>query len=204
MEKSNNGLLIGLIALAVILSLVTMFGVFAITSVDEEALSNKVTAQVIGQIDIPTASEIAAEIPPVVIPAVVIPEAKEVNSDRIDDLWEDLYELEIYELETEAHDVAELELEDRDYKLLTKWLEEQIEGFDELRNVNVEDYEVNIIELGLEEDEDKVVEIVFELKVKYVLEEGAAERLKKNVIATANVVFDEGVYNDEEVNFVFA
>jgi len=204
MEKSNSGLLISLIVIAVILSLITMFGVFAITSVDEEALSNKVTAQVIGQIEIPTASEIAAEIPPVVIPEIVVPEAKEMNNDRIDDLWNDLYETEIEELETEAYDVAEIELEDHDYKLLTQWLEGQIEGFDELRNVAVDNYEINVIELGLDEDEDKIADVVFELKVKYTLDEGQATKYKTNVLVTANVLFDEGDYNDEEVNFIFA
>jgi len=201
MEKEN--LLITLIVLLGLLSIVSLFLV-AGNQVDEQALSDKVTAQVIGQIDIPTASEIAAEIPPVVIPEIVVPEAKEVNNERIDDLWKDLYEEEIDELEAEAYDVAELELEDHDYKLLTKWLEEQIEGFDELRNVDIDDYEINVIELGLEEDEDKVAEVVFELKVKYSLDEGQTTQYKKNVLATATVSFDEGVYNDEDVEFVFA
>jgi len=192
-----------LIALLVIFAAVNVVGFFVIVAngVDEQTLSDKVTAQVIGQIEIPTASEIALEI---AIPEVVIPEAKEVNSDRIDDLWEDLYETEIEELEDEAYNVAEEKLENHDYKALEKYLEANMEGLDEIKKVNIEDYEINIIELGLEDDEDKVAEVVFELKVKYTLEEGVAQKLKKNVLATAIVTFDEGDYLDEEVELVFA
>ncbi|MHA1302317.1 MAG: hypothetical protein ACTSPI_01260 [Candidatus Heimdallarchaeaceae archaeon] len=197
--KEKTSLLVGLIVALAILNLVG-FMVVGSNKIDEQALSDKVTAQVIGQIDIPTASEIAAGI---VVPEVVIPEPKEVNSDRIDDLWEDLYKTEIEKLETKAYDVAELELENRDYKALTKWLE-SIEGFDELKNVDVEDYEINIIELGLEEDEDKIAEVVFELKIKYILDEGQATKFKKNVLATAIVTFDEGDFSDEDVELVFA
>ena len=204
-KETNNGLLITLVVLVALLSVVSIFMV-ANNKVDENALANKVTADVKAQIDVPTADEIAAKIviPEVVIPEITVPEPKEVNSDRIDDLWEDLYGDKIDELEAEAYDVAELELEDRDYKLLTRWLEDSIIGFDELRSVDIEDYEYTILELGLEDEEDKVVEIVFDLKVKYVLEEGAAEKLKKNVVATALVTFDEGDYSDEDVELVFA
>ena len=55
----------------------------------------------------------------------------------------------------------------------------------------------------IDEDEDKVAEIVFELKVKYTLIEGVDEDLKKNIIATAIVSFDEGDYSDSDVDLVF-
>ena len=208
MEKSNNGLLIGLIAVAVILMVVTIFGVYSITSVDEQALSDKVTAQVIKQIpvpekvNVPTAAEIAALITVPSAPEVVVPEFK--SDSHVQDLWENLYGDEIDELETEAYDVAELELEDHDYKLLTKWLESSIEGFDELEDVDVKDYDITIVELGLDEDEDKIATVEFELKVKYSLLEGADDNFKKTVFATATVSFDEGDYDDEDVEFVFA
>lgn len=205
MEKSNNGLIYTLLAVAVILCLITTFAVVG-NKVDEQALSDKVTAQVISQIPdpdpVPTAAEIAAQITVPSAPEVTVPEFK--SDEKVKDLWEDLYADEIYKLETEAYDVAEIELEDHDYKLLTKWLEGQIEGFDELKDVDVEDYEVNIIKLGLEEDEDKVAEVVFELKVKYNLEEGQTTKYKKNVLATATVTFDEGEWDDEDVELVFA
>lgn len=204
MEK--NTLNVWLIGLIVLLMIINLFGFMSITpeKLDQDALANKVTAQVIGQIDIPTASEIAAEIPPVVIPEIVVPEPKELNNNRIDDLWKDLYGEEIDELEANALDVAEIELEDDDYDLLVKYLEANIEGFDELMDVDVEDTEVAVISLGLEEDEDKTAEVVFELEIEYTLIEGVVQDYKKQIIVTANVVFEEGDFNDEEVELVFA
>jgi len=205
MENQNNGLLYGLLAVAVILCLITTFAVMN-NRVDEQALANKVTAQVISQIPepdpVPTAAEIAALITVPSAPEVTVPEFK--SDEKVQDLWEDLYADEIEELETEAYDVAEIELEDHDYKLLTRWLEEQIEGFDEIEDVDVEDYEINIIALGLDEDEDKIAEVVFELEVEYSLEEGPSYDYKKDVLATATVTFDEGDFDDEDVELVFA
>lgn len=201
MADNNNALLI---VVGIILAALTIVSIIVESGngVDEEALSDRITAQVISQIDVPTAVEIAAEIPAVEIPEVPAP--KDLNNNRIDDLWEDLYEDDIDELEAEAYDVAEVELEDNDYELLTEWLEANIEGFDELEDVDVDDYEITVIELGLEEDEDKVVEIVFELEIEYSLQEGVAQDYKKDMIATASVSFDEGDFSDEDVELVFA
>ena len=199
--ENNTGLLVTLL---IVLCAVNIIGFILIApqDIDQDALADKVTAQVTEQI--PTASEIAAEIPPVVIPEIVVPEPKELNNKRIDDLWEDLYGEEIEELEDEAYDVAEIELEDDDYDLLVKYLEANIEGFDELEDVDFEDYEITIIELGLDDDEDKVAEVVFELEVEYTLLEGVVQDYKKQIFATANVVFEEGDFDDEEVEFIFA
>jgi len=204
MEK-QNGLLVTMLVILAVLSLITTF-VSLGSRVNEQDLANKVTAQVISQIPaqdpVPTAAEIAALITVPSAPEVNVPEFK--SDSHVQDLWEDLYADEIDELETEAYDVAELELVDHDYKLLTRWLEENIEGFDELKDVDVEDYEINIIELGLDEDEDKIAEVVFELEIKYTLNEGEATKYKKDVLATATVTFDEGEWNDEDVELVFA
>ena len=207
MEKSNSGLLIGLIAIAVILSLITMFGVFAITSVDEEALSNKVTAQVIKQMPQPEKPQVidVDALALDVASRINIPEYQEpVFDSRFNDIWEKEHAAEIEELETEAYNVAEIELEDDDYELLVEYLESIIEGFDELEDVDVKDDDVTIVELGLDEDEDKIATVEFELKVRYTLLEGVDDDFKKTIYATATVVFDEGEYDDEEVELVFA
>lgn len=206
MEK-NNALVVGLIVAAVILSLVTLFAVLGNNNkVDEEALANKVTAQVISQmpksekIDVDKlATEVAGKIS---VPEVTVPEFK--SDEKVQDLWEDLYADEIDGLETEAYDVAVSELEDHDYKALEKYLEANVEGFDELENVDVKDYEIKVINLGLDEDEDKVAVVEFELKVKYSLLEGADDDFKKTVYANATVTFDEGDFSDEDVELVFA
>lgn len=206
MEK-NNALVVGLIVAAVILSLVTLFAVLGNNNkIDEQALANKVTAQVISQmpksekIDVDQlATDVAGKI---AVPEVTVPEFK--SDEKVTDLWDNLYADEIDELETEAYDVAVSELEDHDYKALEKYLEANVEGFDELENVDVHDYDVKVIELGLDEDENKVAVVEFELKVKYSLLEGADDDFKKTVYANATVTFDEGDFEDEDVEIVFA
>jgi predicted outer membrane lipoprotein len=167
--------------------------------VDEDGL----VAKVVDQIDVPTAAEIAAEIPPVEIPEVTLPDPGVMDNEKIDDLWEDLYADEIEEIEEAAYDHALAELEDDDYEILFDWLEAQIEGFDELEDVDVEDYEIEVANLGLEEDEDKEAVIEFELEVEYTLLEGMNIDYKKQVLATATVLYEEGDFDEEEVNFVF-
>ena len=206
MEK-NNSLLIGLIVALAVLNLVGFFVLGSHQGVDEQALADKVTAQVISQIPevepVPTAAEIAALITVPTVPEVTIPEFK--SDEKVNDLWKNLYAENISKLETEAYDVAVNELEDHDYRLLTRWLESNVVGFDELDTpVNIHDFEVNVVELGLDEDEDKIATVEFELKVRYSLLEGTDDDFKKTVKATATVTFDEGDFSDEDVEIVFA
>jgi len=207
--EENNKLLIVLGVLALILIIVSIF-MIAGNNVDEQALSDKITAQVnekISELDVPTAEQLIAlmpayEVPEWEQPEFDIPEFK--GEAMVKDLWKDLYGDEIDELETEAYDVAVLELEDHDYELLVEYLEANIEGFDELEDVDVDDYEVNAIGLGLEEDEDKSAEVVFELEIEYTLIEGVVQDYKKQLTATANVLFEEGDFDEEDVELVFA
>ena len=214
MEK-NMSWLIGLVIISALISLVGLL-VIGGNQVDEEALKDSITTQMNADLDAKldekfaefpkpaTAEEIAKLIPKVEVPKWDVPEFK--SDAKVSDLWEDMYSDEIDELEAEAYDVAEYELEDHDYKLLTKWLEASMSEFYELDDVDVEDYEINIIGLGLEEDEDKSAEVVFELEVYYSLEEGSVNDLEvlKLVTATAYVSFDEGDYSDEDVDLIFA
>ena len=207
MDKSN-GVLIGCLVALAVLNLVGFF-VLGSHNIDQQALADKVTAQVISQIPdvepVPTAAEIAAliTVPAAPIaPEVTIPEFKE--NEKVNDLWENLYAVNISKLETEAYDVAVIELKDRDYRLLTKWLESNVVGFDELDTpVEIHDFEVTVVELGLDEKEDKVATVEFELKVRYSLLEGTDEDFKKTVKGTATVTFDEGEFDDEDVELVF-
>lgn len=198
----NKGLLITLIVLVALVSIVSV-AISVNNQVDEQALSDKVTAQVIKGMPTPeevNVSELATSVA-ALIPEVEVPEF--ASSNMVEDLWEDLYDDEIDELKAEAYDVAVEELEDRDYKLLTKWLEENVEHFDELKDVDVDDYKTKVIELGLKKDEDKCAVVTFELKVRYTLDEGETTRYKKNILAIATVDFDEGDYDDEDVKLIF-
>ena len=211
MEK-NNSLLIWLVVIVAILSLVTTF-VSLGSKVNEQALADKVTAQVIRDMPKQTATQeididqLAADVASrIVVPGIEVPKFE--SNEKVNDLWNDLYSENISKLETEAYDVAELELADHHYRLLTKWLEGEIVGFDELdAPVIIHDYEVKVVNLGLD-DEDKIATVEFELKVRYFLLEGEDDYFKKTVKATATVTYefdeDEGEYDDAEVELVFA
>lgn len=198
----NKNLFVWLLVLVAFVSVISL-AVTMSNNIDEELLTEQIAKKVINELNVPSAAEIAALVPVVVLPEIVIPEAKEINSDRLDDLWKNLYNNEIAELESEAYNIVLEEFEDKDYELLVEWLEANIEGFDELEDVDVEDYEVSVIELGLDLDEDKSAEVVLEIELKYSLKEGVDDNFKKDVIVKANVVFDEGDYSEEKVVFVF-
>jgi len=181
-----------------ILALILVIGFSIIgTGITKTELNNELSS-----LEIPTAEEIANLIVVPEAPEVVIPEFKSDN--KVTDLWNDLYSVEIDELETEAENAATLELEDNNFEILENYLKVNIEEFDELKDVDYEDVEAKVIALGLEDDEDKIAEVVFELKIKYTLEEGQVTSYKKSVFATANVLFEEGDFNDEKVDFNFA
>lgn len=198
----NKNLFVWLLVLVAFVSVISL-AVTMSNNIDEELLTEQIAKKVINELNVPSAAEIAALVPVAVLPEIVIPEAKEINSDRLDDLWKNLYNNEIAELESEAYNIVLEEFEDKDYELLVEWLEANIEGFDELEDVDVEDYEVSVIELGLDLDEDKSAEVVLEIELKYSLKEGVDDNFKKDVIVKANVVFDEGDYSEEKVVFVF-
>lgn len=206
-KKQNNGLLITLVVLVALLSLISIF-VVASNRVDEEALANKVTAQVVSQlpdeVDVDDLAIKVAEKINVSVPEVEVPEFE--SDEKVKDIWDVVYADEIEELETEAYDIAVEELEDDNYELIEEYLETAIEGFDELEEVEdvedyVEAYEVNIIKLGLDDEEDKIAEVVFELEVEYTLKEGPAQDYKKEFLVKANVLFEEGDFDDEEVDW---
>jgi len=202
-EKTNQSVWLA----AALILVVLIAGLFIVSGSLNKAIDERQTVYV------PSAQEIAD--------LVVIPEFPEFEApvyeapvfesdEQVSDLWKDLYSVEIAELELEAEDAATLELEDlideaenEEDGALYDFFVANIEGFDELKNVYIEEVEVEIVELGLE-DEDKVAEVVFELEIKYTLESGVVQKYKDDVFATANVVFEEGDFSDEEVDLVFA
>jgi len=210
MEK-NNSLLIWLVVIVAILSLVTTF-VSLGSKVNEQALADKVTAQVIRDMPKQTATQeididqLAADVASrIVVPGIEVPKFE--SNEKVNDLWNDLYSENISKLETEAYNVAVTELERKDYKDLNSWFEDNVLSFEEIKSVSDYDFsdcEVVIVNLGLDEDEDKVATVSCDLKVKYSLLEGVTDNFKKTVGFVANVVFDQGDFADEDVELVFA
>lgn len=157
-------------------------------------------------VDVPTAKEIADEINIESADAPTVP-----ASNKINDLWEDLYADEIEELEDHAYDdvLAELEdLDEDDMDDLVDFLEANIDGFDELVSVSEDDDETNVEIINLnpdnDEDEDKEAEVYLELKVKYRLSEGQATSYKETVYVFAEVAYEEGDFDEEEVEVTYS
>ncbi len=204
MSNDKKSLLTLLVVLVLIVSFFGLWGAWKDTSSLNESEIRGIVATEVGKIkmpdvtipSVPTAQEIAD--------LVVIPGPGDVDNDRINDLWEDMYSEGIKELEDAAELNAKAELKDDDWEILEEYLELTIEGFYEIEDVDYEDTEITVLNLGLGEDEDKVVEVVYELEVEYSLKEGPVTNHRKIVFATANIVYEEGGLDDEEVVITFA
>jgi hypothetical protein len=154
-------------------------------------------------------SVVASEIAKIPAPTAAVSTPTEVNLDvdvqKLNQIWEKEYSAEIEVLEDAADEAANEELGVlEDNEDLEDFFKAGFPGLDEILSVDVKDTHTTVLALGLEEDEDKVVEIVYDLKVKYTLEEGADDTLKKLVTATVKVTFNEGDLEDEDVEVIFA
>ena len=206
MEKDKENLIVYLVLLVAALSVITMFVVLASSTSEDEI--KKIVASEIAKIPmpvepvVPTAEDIVALI---VIPEVVIPEFP--NDERLREVWEKQYSDEIEEIEENAEEDAVAEIKDRDYRDLVKWLEANVENFDELHSDPDFDHsetEIEVTALGLERDEDKVASFYFEVDVRYELTEGVDQRYKDTVYVTGTVTYDEGDFDDEDVELMYS
>lgn len=199
--SNDNKTLVWLVIVVMVLSFFGLWGAWSNKGVDKDEVKSIIALE-IAKIpepvipEVPTAEEIAA--------LVVVPKPGEMDNERIEDLWEDLYATEISALEDAAKIDAKAELEDDDWEIIEEYLELIIVDFYVLKHVDYEDTEITVLNLGLGEDEDKVVEIVFELEVKYTLREGPITKYRKIVLATANVVYEEGDLDEEEIAITFS
>jgi hypothetical protein len=136
-------------------------------------------------------------------PEVIIPKT---DDDLRDDFYRDYFEEDYTEIENEAEAYALEELEDEEYEVVVEYLKTLLSENEELEedsvDVEIIDTNIKVTQLGLGEDEDKSATVEFELKVKYKLEEGETTRFKKNIDVLYDVVFDEGEFDDEEVELI--
>lgn len=198
----NDGLVGVAFIVLLIFGLISMFGAY-------NGVSEKDLEDAIDDIEFPeqvSAQEIAD--------LVVIPEMKEIDvpefkgESMVKDMWEDMHSVNISLLKEHAYNDTVLEFKADKYEDLVEWLELNIEDFDELVGYEVkfneDDCEVEVVELGLEEDEDKSAKVVCEVKVKYDLKEGADESYKKYVMFSSDVSYEEGDFSDEKVKFAYS
>lgn len=118
----------------------------------------------------------------------------------LDDLYDKLYASEKEDLEHESLDAYEAEYDDDD---LEEFLEDNVEGFDKLRYLEFDEdegYEVTIINLGLDDEEDKksIVEGVYD--VRYELDD-STDKLKDKVYSTCVITYDDDEGFECEMTF---
>ncbi len=202
-NKTLLGILIGVVLIGFIVQgvmVVNNSGVEgAVVQLDEGKLRSIISEE-ISKIPAPTNSEVvgltAAEI------------AAEINVESADNvLLNEFLESEfsgVYsDIENASEPLALLELVDHDYRVVVNHLMSLVEGVNENSiDVDVEETDVKVTRLGLGEDEDKSARVTYEIRVRYRLEEGVIERYKINLVVVYDVVFEEGDFNDEEVEFV--
>jgi len=180
----------GLVALLVVLSLILgCIGGFAIDKTKVIEVEKPIITEKVVETECPACPEVICE---------------SADSDKLDDLWENLYLDEIEDIKEQAEDDALDELEEDNYEVIEEYLRETItEGvLDEIKDVNIEDTDIDVINLGLSEDEDKIALVTFEIEVEYTLEEGISQDYKVDLDVVYKVTYDEGNFNDELVTLV--
>ena len=209
-EKTLLKLLVGVVAISLIVS---VFGFFSLSGNLDVPTAAEVAALVVipaaAEVNVPTAQEIAD--------LVVIPEVESADNALLNDFLENEFSEEYDVIEGNATEYAFEELEDHDFRVIVKYLKTlltegeeldedsiQIGGkdLDQAKIGDLEDVDVTVTKLGLGEDDDKSATVTFELEVEYELEEGVRDEFEQDFVVTFDVVFDEGDFGDEEVELV--
>jgi len=142
----------------------------------------------------PSAEDIAKG---VIVPTPEQP--KDLDNQKVKDMWENLYSEEIEALEEEAYDYIVDEIDEDD---IQDFLEsELLIEIDEIKYANIDDdeTEITIINLGLDDEDDEEVEVYIEIKVKYDLEEGVDDNIKKTIKLNARYFIDDDEDPDAEL-----
>ncbi len=125
-----------------------------------------------------------------------------IDNYKTDKIFEETFGETYSDIEEAAYVEALNELEDDSYEVIEDYFR-ILEGYDkDSVDVDVEDFNVEVTNLGLEDDEDKVAIVTFELEVEYELEEGINDDFKKKLTIIYKVTFDEGDFDDEKVKLI--
>lgn len=119
------------------------------------------------------------------------------------DIFDKVYSSEIAVLELNASAAFDYEFDNgKDFE---DFVEETITGFDKLKtNLSVEDFdeeEIKVMNLGLEDEEEILVKVYREYKIKYE-DENSYRDLKATVIVEGTITFDED--DKFEANLVYS
>jgi len=151
---------------------------------------------------VPTADEIAQKIqiptPTVNIPEVEIPD---FDYTKINQVWEKVYKDDIAELENEAIQVTTNEITKSD---IEDFLKDNIDNFETLKKweIDEDETEVTIINLGLDDKDDRKAIVTTEIDVRYTLSEGQATSYKDTIYVKSVITSTDGEL-EAKVNFSF-
>lgn len=154
----------------------------------------------------PTASEIASELPSVSVPTASeiasLVEVPKLRNDNFDDILEGVYPNEVREIQRGCIRDLQNEFDDDDVLDDVQNLIENFEGEEidelEITDFNFDnDFDFNVLNLGLDDDEDRAAEITSTLRVEYVFEDGNDDVQRDKVYAYASC----DNYDDEEQEF---
>ncbi len=205
----EKGLLVTVLIVATILVL-TNIGILMNQSsieveVDEEAIAQRSATLVKLNTQAPlTIEEINAGL---IMPEVIMPEFEAPNLDnqKLNELWDAEYSSDIDELEEMAIEVCTEEFLDDNEMDGDEFEKGSIYDLFELEDAVVEfkkeynDREVNVLNLGLDEEDDRLVKITSEIKVE--VEPDLSDEFKAKVFITCDVTSDDG---DLEAELVYS
>jgi len=152
--------------------------------------------------NVPTADEIASKIqipaPTVSIPDVEVPD---IDYTKINQVWDKVYGNEIAEFEDEAIQVTSEEITK---SKIEDFLEDNIDNFEALKKweIDSDETEVTILNLGLDDEDDRGAIVTTEIDVRYTLSEGQTTSYKDTIYVSSVVTSDDGEL-EAEVSFSF-
>lgn len=209
----TNKWLAVMVSLLLVFGLVNMYGLYANKNISKDEVKTIVGDEIakitIPEPIVPTAEEIASK--------MEYPKVEDADNALLNDFLEEYFGEDYSDLEDHAIEVAFDEMEHHDFEVVVDYLKTLLsegqeldegsieiggEDLDEVNMNDLEDVDVEVIALGLKEDDDKSATVTFELKTRYELEEGVDDVFKDKIVVVYNVVFDEGDWNDEEVELV--
>ncbi len=194
-QNSLNILLVVLVSLSLIFSVSMALSPKLNASDVEGIVDSKIS-----ELNFPTAQEIASLIE---VPEVELPTASgSLDQEQLDEIRDKLYQEEIEELENDSLNAFEEKFEDDFDDELEEFLEETIEGFDLFEDLEEESDEskVEVLNLGLEDEEDKLAKVYKEFTFDYELEDSYKE-YKGKVSVIGTVTFDEDDGFETEFGF---
>jgi len=169
------------LGLAVVIALAFLFYLPSVVDKRIDKVEDKIAnipAPVVEIPDYPTAEEIAAAIP-------------DKTSKQLQEIWEEIYADEVEELKEAAVNVCADEFE---WSELEDLLKAKFGDISEIQFVDYDedDTEITILDLGLDDEDDREVRVTGNFRVSYLPEEGEQIEVIKKVYGNCHVTSDDG------------